>query len=171
LTGQSTVFASRSVADTAAIGNNRRVQTVFPIVVFGAVVFSVVMSIVFLLTRSSGLHDEIGEGGLTMGHEAPAGTFTGHLSAAASKAEAEVEIRQMLGARRERQLSRGEPALDVDAEVARLLADAPAPAHDPGLEEEVRQLVVARNERRARQGLEPLEIDAEVARTLAELQA
>jgi hypothetical protein len=171
LTGQSIPCARRRVADAAAIGNNRRVQSVFPIVVFGAVVFSVVMSIVFLLTRSTGLHDEIGEGGLTIGHEAPAGTFTGHLSAAASQHEAEVEIRQMLSARRERQLSRGEPGLDVDAEVARLLADAPAPAHDPGLEEEVRQLVVARNERRARQGLEPLEVDAEVARTLAELQA
>jgi hypothetical protein len=145
------------------------VQSAFPIVVFGAVVFSVVMSIVFLLVRG-GLHDQIGEGGLTIEHEAPAERLTGHLGAAASSAEAEREIRQMLGARRERQLSRGEPGLDVDAEVARLLTDSPAPAHDEGLAEEVRQLVIARNERRARQGLEPLEVEAEVARTLAELQ-
>jgi hypothetical protein len=164
------VRARRRVADAAAIGNNRRVESVFPIVVFGAVAFSVVMSIVILLSRGGGLHDDIGEGGLTIGHEPPAGTFTGHLTASASKAEAEVEIRQMLGARRERQLARGEPGLDIEAEVARLLADASAPAHDPGLEEEVRQLVVARNERRARQGLEPLDVEAEVARTLAELQ-
>jgi hypothetical protein len=146
------------------------VQSAFPIVVFGAVAFSVVMSIVFLLVRG-GLYDEIGEGGLTIEHDSHADGLTGHLGATASRAEAEVEIRQMLGARRERQLSRGEPGLDVDAEVARLLADAPAPKHDEGLAEEVRQLVVARNERRARQGLEPLEVEAEVARTLAELQS
>jgi hypothetical protein len=145
------------------------VQNAFPIVVFGAVAFSVVMSIVFLLVRG-GLHDEIGEGGLTIEHDSPADGFTGHLGSTASSAEAEVEIRQMLSARRERQLNRGEPALDVDAEVVRLLADAPAPGHDEGLAEEVRQLVVARNERRARQGLEPLDVEAEVARTLAELQ-
>src|SRR2546423_1540395 len=129
------------------------------------------MSIVFLLSRGRGAYDDIGEGSLMMGNEPPPGTFTGHLSATASRAEAELEIRQMLGARRERQLGRGEPGLDVEAELARLLADAPAPAHDEGLTEEVRQLVVARNERRARQGLEPLEVDAEVARTLAELQS
>ena len=145
-------------------------QSAFPIVVFGAVVFSVVMSVVFLLSRSGGLYDEIGEGGLMSEHDAPAGGFTGHLSASASRAEAEIEIRQMLGARRERQLSRGEPGLDIEAEVERLLADAPPGTEDRGLIEEVRQLVVARNERRSRQGLEPLEVEAEVARTLAELQ-
>ena len=66
-------------------------------------------------------------------------------------------------------MGRGEPALDIDAEVARLLAPAPSSGHDPGLTKEVRQLVVARNERRGRQGLEPLDVDAEVERTLAEL--
>jgi hypothetical protein len=146
------------------------VQSVFPIVVFGAVVFSVVMSIVFLLSRGRGTYDELGEGSLTMGTEPPPGTFTGHLGTTASRAEAEVEIRQMLSARRERQLNRGEAGLDVEAEVARLLAET-APAHDEGLTEEVRQIVIARNERRARQGLESLEVEAEVARTLAELQA
>jgi hypothetical protein len=128
------------------------------------------MSIVFLLVRGS-LYDDIGEGGLTIEHESPAEGLTGHLGTTASRAEAEREIRQMLSARRERQLGRGEPGLDVEAEVARLLADAPAPKEDEGLAEEVRQLVVARNERRARQGLEPLEVEAEVARTLAELGA
>jgi hypothetical protein len=144
------------------------VQSALPIVVFGAVVFSVLMSLAFLFTRGA-LHDDIGEGGLISDHEPPVGGFSGHLSAQASGAERELEIRQMLSARRERQLNRGEPALDVEQELARLLADTPAPAHDPGLAEEVRQLVVARNERRARRGLEPLEVDAEVARTLAEL--
>jgi hypothetical protein len=75
----------------------------------------------------------------------------------------------MLGARNDRLVSRGEPPLDIDAEVARLMAPPVAPeGHAPALVEEVRQLVVARNERRRRQGLEPLEVEAEVARTLQE---
>jgi hypothetical protein len=76
----------------------------------------------------------------------------------------------MVSARSERRVRRGEPALDIDAEVARLL-DPPQrpPAEDPGLAEEVRQLVVARNERRRRRGLEPLDVDSEVARALEEL--
>jgi hypothetical protein len=75
----------------------------------------------------------------------------------------------MLQARSERRVGRGEAPLDIDAEVARLLAPANPSAHDPGLTGEVRQLVIARNERRARQGLEPLDVEAEVERTLAEL--
>ena len=76
----------------------------------------------------------------------------------------------MLGARNERLLRRGEPAIDIDAEVARLLqAAAPPKSHDAGLVEEVRQLVIARNERRLRQGLEELDVDSEVERTLQEL--
>jgi hypothetical protein len=144
------------------------VQSALPIVVFGAVVFSVVMSIGFLITRGN-LYDEIGEGGFSSEHVTPGESLTGHLGAQASRAERELEIRQMLTARRDRQLGRGEAGLDIDAEVSRLLADEPTGRDDPGLADEVRQLVVARNERRARQGLEPLEVEAEVARTLADL--
>ena len=68
----------------------------------------------------------------------------------------------------------GQPALDVDAELARLLADEPggraSDQRDAGLVSEVRQLVLARNERRVRQGMEPLDVDSEVARTLDELE-
>jgi len=95
------------------------------------------------------------------------------MSAELERAEREQEIRQMLQARSERRVRRGEPAIDVDAEVARLTAPATAgqtsAAEDRGIAEEVRQLVIARNERRARQGLEPLDVEAEIARTLAEL--
>jgi len=95
------------------------------------------------------------------------------MSAELERAEREQEIRQMLQARSERRVRRGEPAIDVDAEVARLTAPAAAgqrsAAEDRGIAEEVRQLVIARNERRARQGLEPLDVEAEIARTLAEL--
>lgn len=154
-------------------------QAAFPIVVFGTVGLSVVMSIVFLLSRGS-MYDEIGSGGLPGEDEMPGGGspfaegapdyHSMALGPTLQQAEREQEIRQMLQARSERRERRGEPALDIDAEVARLTAAQPAsPGHDPGIAEEVLQLVVARNERRERQGLEPLDIEAEVQRTLAEL--
>jgi hypothetical protein len=65
-------------------------------------------------------------------------------------------------------VKKGEPALDLDAEVAKLLTPQQG-GHDAGLVDEVRQLVAAKNERRARQGLEPLDVATEVERTLAEL--
>jgi hypothetical protein len=81
------------------------------------------------------------------------------------------EARQMIEAKSYRRQQRGEAALDVEAEVARLL-DSDAGAGD-GLDErlraEVRELVVARNERRMRAGEEPLEVEAEVERQLADL--
>jgi hypothetical protein len=159
-------------------------QAAFPIVVFGTVGLSVVMSIVFLLSKGS-MYDEIGSGGFHGEGESPGGPGDGspfghapdyadyHSIARGPElqsAEREQEIRQMLQARSERAVRRGEPALDVDAEVARLTAAQPASTgHDPGIAEEVLQLVVARNERRERQGLEPLDLEAEVQRTLAEL--
>jgi hypothetical protein len=82
------------------------------------------------------------------------------------------EVRQMLEAKAARLEERGEPALDVEAESARLLAaaaeHAPA-ARDEELRAEVRQLVIARNERRRRAGLEPLDVEAETERQLADL--
>ncbi len=156
-------------------------------VVFGAIAFSLLMSCVFLFTRGSeSAYDRIGAGGMTRESDYGDGAGAGGESPA-GRAEREREIRQMLSARSERLVRRGEPALDIDAELARLLAtpspegDASSPEregeqggrasdpHDPGLVAEVRQLVMARNERRARQGQEPLDVDAEVARTLEEL--
>lgn len=158
-------------------------------VVFGAVAFSLIMSFLFLTTRGSeSAYDRIGAGGMTRESEyGGSGPLVGESSA--ERGEREREIRQLLNARSERLVRAGQPALDVDAELARLLAastsasssgmddDAsPAPEgeppgrpRDPALLAEVRQLVVARNERRARQGLEALDVDAEVARTLEEL--
>ena len=139
-------------------------------VVFGAVAFSVVMSLLFFVTRGSeSLYDHIGRGGITREGEA-GGASAAPPDSAQARAEREHEVRQMLGARSERLVRQGRPALDIDAETARLLDPQPgAAAPAPGLAEEVRQLVIARNERRQRQGLEPLDVDAEVARTLEEL--
>ena len=76
-------------------------QSVFPIVVFGAVAFSVVMSIAFLLSRGSA-YDEIGKGGLAPERDAGGGWHLPAPNSPAGRAERELEIRQMLGARSER---------------------------------------------------------------------
>jgi len=138
-------------------------------VVFGTVAFSIVVSVAFLVTRGSdSMYDQIGRGGLSKDSD-----FTGPggaLDTPAARSEQELEIRQMLRARSDRRVLRGEPALDIDAEVAKLLSDArPSAEHDPALLAEVRQLVEARNERRLRAGKDALDVDAEVARTLEEL--
>ena len=143
-------------------------QSAFPIVVFGAVVLSIVMSLIFLFSRGS-LYDHVGESGFATDHDAGADAPGPAPGSTAERDEQEREIRQMLSARSARMVGRGEAPLDVEAEVARLLAPVQRSGHDPGLLAEVRQLVVARNERRARQGLEPLDVEAEVKRTLDEL--
>jgi hypothetical protein len=90
-----------------------------------------------------------------------------------SPAVREAEVRQMVEAKSYRRVARGEAPLDVEAEVAGLMASS-APsgrlAQDAELREEVRQLVVARNERRMRKGQDPLPVDAEVDRQLRELE-
>src|SRR6266540_839581 len=98
------------------------------------------------------------EGGLEMTRE-PVVPSTGP--------EVQEEIRQMLEAKSDRRVARGEPELDVDAELAALTRSSAGA--DAGLREEIRQLVVARNERRLRQGKEPLDVESEIERQLREL--
>jgi hypothetical protein len=140
-------------------------------VVFGTVAFSVLMSVLFAVTRGTdNLYDQIGQGGLSRESEQSSSMLVAPADSPAALAEQEQEIRQMLQARSERLVRSGQPALDIDAELARLLSPpARSGGHEAGLVEEVRQLVVARNERRLRQGLEPLDVEAEVAQTLQEL--
>ena len=90
---------------------------------------------------------------------APAGGAAGALS------ERDEEIRQMLEARNARRRRRGEPELDIEAEVSRLTG----PAVDDELRAEIRDLVVARNHRRARQGKPALDVEAEIERQIAAL--
>jgi hypothetical protein len=85
----------------------------------------------------------------------------------------EEEIRQMVQARSDRGVAKGREALDVDAEVEKLLAADTGGGRlggDRELREEIRQLVVARNERRQRQGKEPLDVETEIERQLRELE-
>jgi hypothetical protein len=130
---------------------------------FGTVV--IVVAVVAVLVAAASywgtgrIYSGLGqEGGLDMRRE-PAAPSTGP--------EVQEEIRQMLEAKSDRRVARGEPELDVDAELAALTRDTSGA--DAGLREEIRQLVVARNERRLRQGKEPLDVEAEVERQLREL--
>ena len=93
-------------------------------VVFGTVAFSVVISLVFLLTRGSGsMYDQIGRGGLSRDSDYGAQTLARPPDSAAAQAERELEIRQMLGARSERLVRRGLPPLDIEAEVSQPAAN------------------------------------------------
>ena len=87
--------------------------------------------------------------------------------AAMASGERDAEIRQMLEARNERRVRRGEPPIDIEQELARLTTAAPV--IDPALRDEIRQLVVARNHRRVRAGKPPLDVEAEIEREIAGL--
>lgn len=115
--------------------------------------------------------DEIGKGQFAMEQDFP--QSSGSSTYAVSAEVREEEIRQMIQARSDRGVAKGRKALDVDAEVEKLLASDSGGgglAGDKGLREEVRQLVVARNERRQRQGKKPLDVEKEINRQLSELE-
>jgi hypothetical protein len=146
------------------VGHNQGMEP-FTFVVVGAVVLFVLVGVGSFLAGGS-LYDKIGEGGLSTGPPSmPAA------NSPLAQAERDMEIRQMLQARSDRQVRGGGEALDIDAEMA--LLEQPAGGaygkHDAGLTEEVRQLVMARNERRVRSGEEPMDVETEVQRTLEEL--
>ena len=84
---------------------------------------------------------------------------------AAALLERDTEIRELLEARNARRRRRGEPEVDIEAELARLTA----PAIDAELRSEIRDLVVARNHRRARKGKPPLDVEAEIEREISSL--
>ena len=87
----------------------------------------------------------------------------GPIGAPSSTAERDDEIRQLLEARNARRARRGEALLDIETELARLVA----PHIDDALGSEIRELVVARNFRRMRSGKPPLDVEDEVARELS----
>jgi hypothetical protein len=149
------------------VGHNQAMEP-FTLVVVGAVVLFVLVGVGSFLAGGS-LYDKIGEGGLST--EGPGGSSGPPANSPLAQAERDMEIRQMLQARSDRQVRRGGEALDIDAEMALLEQPAAGGAgkHDPSLTEEVRQLVVARNERRIRSGEEPMDVEEEVQRTLDEL--
>ena len=134
-----------------------------PVDAFGIIL--IIVSLVAVLAAavsywgSGGIYTKLGSSDLEMRREEPAAT----------PAETQEEIRQMLEAKSRRREARGEAPLDVETELAQLTASVPG-SGDPGLREEVRQLVIARNERRLRQGKEPLDVEAEIDRQLRDLE-
>jgi hypothetical protein len=134
--------------------------TVLLVVVIGGALVGV-----FTFLTTGKLYEQIGRGGLSLREDDDGRGGGAAATPAVAAREREDEIRQMLTARNERRARRGEPPIDVEAELRRLTA----PTVDPALREEIRQLVVARNERRARAGKEPLDVEAEIERQVREL--
>jgi hypothetical protein len=115
---------------------------------------------------SGRVYDQVGKGAFSL-DRAPDGPPP---DTPASRAEAEAEIRQLVEAKSARRVARGEPPLDVEAEVQALTSGAGQDV-DEALRDEVRQLVIARNERRVARGEEPLDVEAEVERQLRDAGA
>ena len=131
----------------------------FLVVVIGVSLLALVVAAIVLAT-SGGSYDHVGRGGLSIGEDGPPPP-----AAAGSRADREAEIRQLLDARNARRAARGEEPIDVDTELAALVA----PAADPELEAEVRAFVESRNARRVARGKAPLDVEAEIARRLREM--
>src|ERR671935_3071694 len=96
---------------------------------FGTVIWIVMLVVApiaaVLFAGAFGLLDELGRGGLAI-DEPPPPTPRGPAGARPggplARAEREVEIRQLVQARHDREAGRGEQPVDVEAEVERLLA-------------------------------------------------
>lgn len=139
--------------------------------------------------RSGRALDELGKGTFAIDKEKPGQSEPA--SPEAARAEQEVEVRQMVEASAFRRRARGEPDIDVQSEIDRVLGvgpwagvdaaevcgeDGPAGQEGPaGLEggtaqirAEIRELVIANNERRLRRGEDPLDVDSEVERRFRE---
>jgi uncharacterized protein YkwD len=123
----------------------------------------------YTVATSASAYREIGKGGFEPPavDEAPSGP--------APPGDRDEEIRELLEARNARRERRGEPPLDVDAELATLtgggggLATPVDAASSAELRDELRALVEARNRRRERAGLQPLDVDGEIVRRLRDL--
>jgi len=141
------------------------VEAAFPIVLIVVCVVALVAAFVTFVGAGK-IYEGIGRGAFALDQsDRPKGPEPG---SSAARAEADAEIRQMLEAKSARREARGEPPLDVDAELAALTAPAAA-SEDDALRDEVRQLVIARNDRRLARGQEPLDVEAEVERQLRDL--
>jgi hypothetical protein len=127
-------------------------------------------ALVFALGAGNAL-ERIGKGDFALEQDFPQSS-EGQIYSVSPEVREE-EIRQMVQARSDRGVDKGREALDVEAEVQKLLAAdtaGPSLGDDRALREEVRQLVIARNERRQRQGKEPLDVEREIERQLRELE-
>jgi hypothetical protein len=153
-------MAPRAGARTGAPCHTDGVQNAFGTVVLVVCGVGIAGAVVALLLGRR-TWDDYGRNHLMM-ERRPSGPAAG---STAGMAERDDEIRQMLEARNARRRRRGEPELEVEAELARLTT----PAIDDELRAEIRDLVHARNHRRARQGKPPLDVETEIERQIAAL--
>lgn len=150
---------------SAAVAILAAIQDAFWTVLLSVVIVGGVIALITLIGTGN-MYRQIGRGGLSINEDRDLlRSPRTPSSSGVNVQERDAEIRQLLQARNEHRIRRGEQPLDVEAELVRLTA----PTVDPALREEVRQLVVARNERRMRAGQEPLDVDGEVERQLREL--
>jgi hypothetical protein len=84
----------------------------FLVVVISVSLLAFVVAAIALAT-SGGSYDEIGRGAFSVEEPRPPET----------DAEAAAEVREVIEARNARRVARGEPPLDVEAEVSKLLRD------------------------------------------------
>ncbi len=136
-------------------------QSAFPIVVFGVAIVGGIGAIAALV-MSGRTWSDYGKNHLVLDSEQPRSRTA---APAVASSERDDEIRQMLEARNARRRRRGEPEVDVEAELARLTV----PQIDDELRAEIRDLVIARNHRRARRGQPPLDVEAEIEREISGL--
>ena len=139
-------------------------HSTFNIVIWVVCVLAVLIALAALIF-SGKTWEDFGKGRLVMDRDSAQHSRTG---SGMTTTERDTEIRQLLEARNERRARRGEPPIDIEQELDRLTASAPA--IDPALLEEIRQLVVARNHRRVRAGKPPLDVEAEIEREIAGLR-
>jgi hypothetical protein len=143
---------------------------------FGAAILVIVLVVLpiaaVLFVGAFGMLEELGQGQLAI-NERPT-TPAPPPGSTAARVEREQEIRQLVQARHDRGVARGEEGVDVESEVRRLLAadadSAPEKERqEAALRDEIRQLVIARNSRRAGRGEPPLDVETEVERQLRSL--
>lgn len=131
-----------------------------------AFVVAVVVVLAFATMKEFG---QVGRGGI----EPPGPGDTLGSQAPPAADEQEEEVRQLVEAANVRRERRGEPQLDVDSEVERLLTEGTGelgPDDAAELREEIRRQVLATNMKRTERGERPLDVETEVERWLRELR-
>jgi hypothetical protein len=170
--------------------------SVLPTVLFVGMMMAAVVGVMSLVSRRDP-YDDIERGELSKGRRRRASGQAATdgrspddepADPSSRRAERELEIRQMLEARSARLVRAGGAPLDVDAEMAKLLAGeraaeggseshgdqstAQSTASEQAERElEIRQMLEARSARLVRAGGAPLDVDAEMARLLGGSQS
>jgi hypothetical protein len=94
------------------MGDDRAMDDAFLVVVIGVSLLAFVVA-AFALATSGGSYDEIGRGGISAEEPRARETY----------ADVVAEVRELVELGNARRIARGEPPLDVDAEVSRRLRE------------------------------------------------